>query len=158
MSALHPLFTTAWPNCSKLCGLLHFRLGCGQQKIPAILKLSLYKVSTPKHFSLKMPTKYSKRDRGEEKLAVVQNTPRQQFEIDDTPEPTPDYDQVFCFSLSQPYFLAFARSFPNEQEAGRRRLWIKTLTWGRLFQGWLCFEQLGDWNDAIFTIALWLFL
>ena len=34
------------------------------------------------------------RDRGEEKLAVVQNTPRQQFEIDDTPEPTPDYDQV----------------------------------------------------------------
>ena len=35
------------------------------------------------------------RDRGEEKLAVVQNTPRQQFEIDDTPEPTPDYDQVF---------------------------------------------------------------
>ena len=37
------------------------------------------------------------RDRGEEKLAVVQNTPRQQFEIDDTPEPTPDYDQVFFF-------------------------------------------------------------
>ena len=37
---------------------------------------------------------HSIRDRGEEKLAVVQNTPRQQFEIDDTPEPTPDYDQV----------------------------------------------------------------
>ena len=81
----------------------------------------MYKVSTPKHSSLEMRTKHSKRDRGEEKLAVVQNTPRQQFEIDDTPEPTPDYDQVFCFS-SKPYLLAFARLFPNEHEAGRRRL------------------------------------
>ena len=59
----------------------------------------MYKVSTPKHTLLEMWTKHSKRDRGEEKLAVVQNTPRQQFEIDDTPEPTPDYDQVFCLFL-----------------------------------------------------------
>ena len=102
---LHPLFTTAWPNCSKLCGLLHFWLGCSQQKISAILKLSMYKVSTPKHTLLEMWTKHSKRDRGEEKLAVVQNTPRQQFEIDDTPEPTPDYDQVFCFFRPSHIFL-----------------------------------------------------
>jgi len=33
------------------------------------------------------------RDRGEEKAAVVAHTPRQQFEIDDTPEPTPEYEQ-----------------------------------------------------------------
>ena len=83
----------------------------------------MYKVGTSKHFSLEMRTKQSKRDRGEEKLAVVQNTPRQQFEIDDTPEPTPDYDQVFCFFFSfQQYLLAPARSFLNEQEAGRGRL------------------------------------
>ena len=63
----------------------------------------MYKVSTPKHSSLEMPTKHSKRDRGEEKLAVVQNTPRQQFEIDDTPEPTPDYDQVFFFFVPAIY-------------------------------------------------------
>lgn len=32
------------------------------------------------------------RDRGEEKVAVVQNTPRQQFECDDTPDPTPEFE------------------------------------------------------------------
>ena len=80
----------------------------------------MYKVSTPKHFSLKMPTKYSKRDRGEEKLAVVQNTPRQQFEIDDTPEPTPDYDQVFCFVFVPAISSCFCKIVPK-----RTRSWKK---------------------------------
>ena len=56
----------------------------------------MYKVTSKSKSSCSI---FLSRDRGEEKLAVVQNTPRQQFEIDDTPEPTPDYEQVRDFSL-----------------------------------------------------------
>ena len=87
---------SARPHSSKLCWLLHLRLGGGQQKIPAVFKFCMYKVTSKSKSSCLI---FLSRDRGEEKLAVVQNTPRQQFEIDDTPEPTPDYEQVRNCSL-----------------------------------------------------------
>ena len=52
------------------------------------------------------------RDRGEEKMAVVQNTPRQQFECDDTPDPTPEFE-VMIDTLHTPTLYSYnhANSF-----------------------------------------------
>ena len=40
------------------------------------------------------------RDRQEEKIQVVRATQRQQFEVDDTPDPSPDFEQVKTFKIS----------------------------------------------------------